>query len=611
VPLRTRLVLILVVLVTLALAGIETLTFVTIRSSLIKTVDDQMRSSVQPWELYFTDLSRGGDSPSQILSESVEPNTWAALYLPNGRLVPFPQGNPDTRCQSCQETPRLPAGYVQQVADTPGQPGDITVGGIRGADRYRLLGRVVTSVTGQSFVLVVAYPLTVQDGTLARVLFLELLIGGCILVALAALSWFFVRLGLRPLEEMASTATEIAAGDLTKRVEVTDGRTEVGQLGLALNQMLTQIENAFRSKQASEDQLRRFIADASHELRTPLTSIRGYAELFKSGIADRPEDLATALRRIESESSRMAGLVDDLLLLARLDQGRPLRSDPVDLTQLASDAVQDARVVDPTRDFHLIAAGPCYVTGDEQRLRQVLGNLVANALSYTPVGSPIEVAVHMDSTLVPGGSVPSKAWLARPAGPRGTVPQSARPEPPGGVGSGLPAGYEARASGSLSEARSYRPLGPTDLVAGRPAPEGSHWNGPPSVPAAGPPGGPSGSEPYVSAAAPASPWQGARAAIAVIDHGPGIPPANLPHVFERFWRADPSRMRASGGNGLGLSIVSAVVAAHRGRVTINETPGGGATFVVELPAAPLPAAPLPTAVVPHPAPEVDVTSGDG
>jgi two-component system OmpR family sensor kinase len=608
VPLRTRLVLILVVLVTLALAGIETLTFVTIRSSLVKTVDDQMRSSVQLWEQYFTDLSQG-DSPSQIsqiLSESVEPNTWAALYFPNGRLVPFPQGNPETRCQTCLETPRLPAGYVQSFANTA-QQSDITVGGIRGADRYRVLGRVVTSSpTGQSFVLVVAYPLTVQDRTLARVLFLELLIGGCILVALAALSWFFVRLGLRPLEEMASTATEIAAGDLTKRVEVTDGRTEVGQLGLALNQMLTQIENAFRGKQASEDQLRRFIADASHELRTPLTSIRGYAELFKSGIADRPEDLATALRRIESESSRMAGLVDDLLLLARLDQGRPLRNDPVDLTQLASDAVQDARVVDPTRDLHLIAAGPCYVTGDEQRLRQVLGNLVANALSYTPVGSPIEVAVHMDATLAPGGSVPSKARLTRAAGPSVTAPQGGRPEPPGGVGSGLPAGYEARVSGSVSEPRNHRPLGPTDLVAGRPAPEGSRWSGSPSVPPAGPPGGPSGSEPSVSAAAPTSPWQGARAAVAVIDHGPGIPPENLPHVFERFWRADPSRMRASGGNGLGLSIVSAVVAAHRGRVTINETPGGGATFVVELPAAPLPAA-----VVPHPVPEVDVTSGDG
>src|SRR5437588_8208018 len=158
---------------------------------------------------------------------------------------------------------------------------------------------------------------------------------------------------MRPLTGMGETAEAIAGGELSRRVSPANNRTEIGRLGQALNTMLERIETAFAAQQASENRLRRFVADASHELRTPLTSIRGYAELFRRGAADRPEDLAKAMRRIEQEAGRMGVLVDDLLLLARLDQGRPLVREPVDLARLAADAVDDARAVDPGREIIL------------------------------------------------------------------------------------------------------------------------------------------------------------------------------------------------------------------------------------------------------------------
>jgi two-component system OmpR family sensor kinase len=216
--------------------------------------------------------------------------------------------------------------------------------------------------------------------------------------SVGALAWWVVRLGLRPLEEIGETASHIAAGDLTRRVERAEPRTEVGRLGLALNAMLSRIEEAFAERKASEERLRRFLADASHELRTPLTSIRGYAELFRRGADSRPEDLAKSMDRIEQESARMGLLVDDLLLLARLDQGRPIERDHVDLAALAADAVTDARAIDPNRDITLEAPPSAALEGDEVRLRQVTANLLSNALMHTPPGTPIEVRVAVDGT---------------------------------------------------------------------------------------------------------------------------------------------------------------------------------------------------------------------
>jgi two-component system OmpR family sensor kinase len=243
---------------------------------------------------------------------------------------------------------------------------------------------------------VIAIPLTEVNQTLHKLVVIEMVVVGVVVLAIGLLSWWLVRLGLRPLDRMADTAGAIAGGDLSRRVEPADDRTEVGQLGTALNTMLGRIETSFEEQRASEARLRRFVADASHELRTPLTSIRGYAELFRRGAADRPEDLERAMRRIEDEGARMGLLVDDLLLLARLDQGRPLERRRVDLSALVRDAADDLRAADPEREVTLEARPDVVVDGDEPRLRQVVANLLDNARTHTHPGTAVTIRLTVE-----------------------------------------------------------------------------------------------------------------------------------------------------------------------------------------------------------------------
>ncbi|WP_188193612.1 sensor histidine kinase [Nonomuraea sp. SYSU D8015] len=235
--------------------------------------------------------------------------------------------------------------------------------------------------------------LAATDELSERVAFVLIGTSGFGLACLTLLAAQLIRRGLRPLDRIVETAAAIGAGDLGRRIETAPPGTEVGRLGDALNAMLGQIEDAFRERQESEDRLRRFVADASHELRTPIATIRGYAELFRRGAAVRQDDLEKAMARIEGEATRMGSLVDEMLLLARLDQGRPLDRAPVELTGLAADAVADALAVDPDRPLTLDHDGPVWVTGDAARLRQVLGNLLANVLHHTPAGTPAAVRV--------------------------------------------------------------------------------------------------------------------------------------------------------------------------------------------------------------------------
>ncbi|WUI03403.1 HAMP domain-containing histidine kinase [Spirillospora sp. NBC_00431] len=248
-------------------------------------------------------------------------------------------------------------------------------------------------VPGERTILVTAMTTTAQDEFFGRTLGTLFSVTLAVLLGVGLLVWRAVRRATRPLEEIAATAATIGDGDLARRLAVHGPKTEVGRLADALNGMLEQIEASFREREASRDRLRRFVADASHELRTPVATVRGYAELFRRGAADRPEDLAKAMRRIESEAERMGRLVDEMLLLARLDQGRPLERDPVDLAALAADAVADAAVVDQGRPLTLEADGPVVVTGDAGRLRQVLDNLLANVRRHTPAGTAATVRV--------------------------------------------------------------------------------------------------------------------------------------------------------------------------------------------------------------------------
>jgi two-component system, OmpR family, sensor kinase len=287
--------------------------------------------------------------------------------------------------------------YGQDITADPKLPRDIPVGRVFTAhgengdsETYRVYADRDLRGGG---ITVVAAPMGAVNQRLNRLLLVESLVIAAVLIVLGAVAWAVVRVGLLPLDRMGHTAGAIAGGDLSHRVESTDPRTEVGRLGIALNAMLDRLERAFSQREASENRLRRFLADASHELRTPLASIRGYAELFRMGAARDPEEVEKAMRRIEDEAARMGVLVEDLLTLARLDEVAEAPHVPVDLSALSEDAVSDARATAPDREIALAAEAGTTVRGDAHQLRQVLANLLRNALVHTPAGTGIEVSV--------------------------------------------------------------------------------------------------------------------------------------------------------------------------------------------------------------------------
>ena len=389
--LRLRLLLALVGLVAIGLLVANSVTYFSLHSFLLNRVDQQLEAAVQPVLYQLNRQGSGfGVSGSTVppnADANLPPGTYGCIVGGDGQIlahVIFGYGGTSA-------TPSLPDGLARTVTKGGGET-TLTTGAVRSSQQFRVLAETVTSVGGGStYTLVAAIPLAEVIQTQQRLLLIEASVTILVLVGLGALAWWIVRRELRPLDDMAATAGAIAAGDLTRRVERADSRTEVGRLGLALNVMLAQIEEAFTRSHSSENALRRFLAQASHELRTPLSSIRGYAELFRRGARERPEDLDLAMRRIEQEAARMGVLVEDLLLLARLDEGRALDRAPVDLTQLAADAVADARIVEPSREVTLEQSGPVVVSGDESRLRQIVANLVVNAQRHAGASARVTV----------------------------------------------------------------------------------------------------------------------------------------------------------------------------------------------------------------------------
>ena len=364
-----------------------------------------------------------------------------------------------------------------------------TVNSRTGSNDWRIMPiSLESSTNGQASSMVIALPLKQTNQVVALVGVLTFAFGLATLAAAIAMTWVIVTRTFEPLARVEQTAAKIAAGDLSQRIEDYNPSNEIGNLAISLNTMLAQIESSFNAQAKSEAKMRRFVGDASHELRTPLVSIRGYSELYRQGALPNDEAVATAMGRIESESKRMGQLVEDLLTLARIDERRESKLAPFDLFHLAVDASNDAYATSPDREVSLVgltddvAPTSAPVIGDESRMRQVVANLLTNAMRYTPAGTPLEIAV----------------------GVREDVP-----------------GY---------------PL----------------------------------------------------SVIEVRDHGPGIHGEDRERVFERFYRTDTSRSRETGGTGLGLSIVAAILEQHDGSVHIEETPGGGATFVISLPFYPAP-----------------------
>ncbi len=248
---------------------------------------------------------------------------------------------------------------------------------------------------GLGATLIVWLPLTDVDATLSNLVSIELIIGAIAVVAAVGLGWWLVRIGLHPLTEVTSTADAIAGGDLARRVDVAGERTEVGRFGPRVQRDADPDRSRVRgSARASEARLRQFVADASHELRTPLTSVRGYAELFRSGAATRPDDLAKAMDRVEAEAKRMSVLVDDLLLLAGSIRVARWRRNRIDLTDVVAEAVERAEALDATHPLALESDGPVEVVGDADRLRQVVDNLLANVQRHTPVGTSAKARVR-------------------------------------------------------------------------------------------------------------------------------------------------------------------------------------------------------------------------
>jgi two-component system OmpR family sensor kinase len=375
----------------LLVAGVGT--YVAVRSFLYSRVDQQLLAARRS---AGTTLRAGQSSPGTIdasLLRGIAPDTFIEVRNSANHVLALSRAGFGG---ALAPAPSLPAVLHLPAAAKSGVPFVTSAlrfdtGAASGSGSYRVL---VTSLGPSGLSLVLAAPLDNVTATLGRLVVVEVVIAGAVLVLLAFGAFWLLRVGLRPLERIAQTAGGIAHGDLDVRMSPADERSEVGRLGLALNGMLERLEDAFSRRDQSEAQLRRFVSSASHELRTPLTSIRGYAALFRRGAAGNPEDLATSMARIESEATRMGALIDDLLLLARLDEQRPLEREPLDLTQLALDAVRDAQVRDPDRSITVDHHGPVIVLGDEQRLRQVAANLLENAQVHTPARTPVHVAVE-------------------------------------------------------------------------------------------------------------------------------------------------------------------------------------------------------------------------
>ncbi len=440
--LRTRLIAGLLAIATVGLLVLGGVTYAEQRSFLLDRIDRQSEAALNAVDRRLGLRGLAGQDPNPFGSPgagrllrpprrdggpdlfNVPPGTFGQQRTADGRVldstVLFLNG------QDAPSAPKLPASLG---------PGAVsTVGARRGGLRYRVYARVDQRPDQAAPVLTVAaIPLTEVDRTLDRLLLVMALVIGGVLLALAVTCSWLVRAGLRPLDRIGETAGAIAGGDMSHRVETTDPRTEVGRLGIALNAMLARLEQAFTRQQASEDRLRRFLADASHELRTPLSSIRGYAELFRIGAARDPADVQKAMTRIEQESARMGVLVEDLLTLARLDELPEVQAEPVDLATLVKDAVDDARATDPERRITMTADPDSTVAGDPHQLRQVFGNLLRNALVHTPPETGVEVVVTPTGDTVSvhvrdhGGGLPDgeavalfeRFWRADPGRGRG------------------------------------------------------------------------------------------------------------------------------------------------------------------------------------------------
>ena len=559
ISLRSKITGVTVLMLTLGLlvSGIGTMAM--LKQYVVTQVDTQLQVDTQTaLSGYSSTVFSQGDT------KGVASDYFVALYDQDGDLI--------TRTWQERDHAELPVvGMPLDLSRVTQLDGQIQTlwNAAHDTEFHSIMLPVVISTTGTYGTLVMAVSLRPTENTMATYLTIFLGFGAGVVLIGALLTRVLVTTTFVPLREAEQTAAAIADGDFSQRLGGATPNTEVGRLNRSLNIMLSRIDRAFKDRARTIDQMRRFVGDASHELRTPLVSVRGYAELYRMGALQTPDDVAQAMERIEKEAIRMGGLVEDLLELARLDETKPLALTPVDLVPLARDAALDAMASSPARQVSVLA--PTSV--------------------LDPLDSDPDHDVNLD-----GDSDEIAAFDTSESVTTGTI---TRPS-----GTGPPTGAIAFAGATLARLRTRRPRrGAVVLPEANSTTELRRESHPPPIVMA--------EENKIRQVitnlmgnamrftAPDSPIElevtvdshTQRASIAVIDHGEGIPPQIRENIFQRFWRADSSRARETGGSGLGLAIVAAIVASHNGTVDVVDTPGGGATFRVSLPLAGTPSAP--------------------
>ena len=473
--LRNRLILATLGLAAIAIGASDFAASNSLRTFLINQADSQLNEVVQTSMLR---LDRAGiDSANQddeggengfrpLRPLGAVPTTTAVTLLDISGNVIGRIGGEFANSIDLNEFKKLTPEKVDSLNELP-----FTISGDDGETDIRAIARSLPSGEGT---VVISVALDSVEKTVAGLRGIFILISFIVLISIAIVARSLIKLTLKPLNQIEKTAAAIAEGDLSARLPEVNSRTEVGRLTGSLNTMLSRIEESFTIRTESENKLRRFVADASHELRTPLTAIRGFAELHRQGAVVGEEKTKELVSRIEKESIRMSSLVEDLLLLARLDQSRELTFDPVDVNHLVKEAVASAQAAGPGYEITVSSTNDeVFVLGDSMRIHQAIANLLANARTHTPVGTKIAVNISQ-------GDLETK--------------------------------------------------------------------------------------------------------VSISDNGPGLSEEDQKRVFERFFRADPSRVRVGGeGSGLGLAIVDAVMKAHGGRVEVNSKIGAGATFTIVFP----------------------------
>ena len=453
----------------------------------------------------------------------------------------------------------------------------------------------VINATGTYGTVLLALSMQSAQNTVNTYLSIFLGFGVGVVLVGAMLTRLLVTTTFAPLREAERTAAAIADGDFSQRLGGATPNTEVGRLNRSLNTMLSRIDRAFKDRARTIDQMRRFVGDASHELRTPLVSVRGYAELYRMGALQTPEDVAQAMERIEKEAIRMGGLVEDLLELARLDETKPLVLTRVDLLPLAQDAALDAMASSPGRSVTVRTSRPAEYNDEPIAPPIDLAHSTGEVADAAPRAA--------EPAAVPAGAS-AKAAAAAAKAAAATAKTTPKPAPVKPEQSGATTGTISFAGATLARLRTRKPKRTDATVPSVETPEVAE--APPALDAVimaeenkvrqvitnlmgnalrfSPPDSPVELEVAVDR-------RNQRASVSVIDHGEGIPPQIRDKIFQRFWRADTSRARETGGSGLGLAIVASIVASHNGSVEVVETPGGGATFRVWFPLAESPAAP--------------------